>query len=62
MPCITQGKSGSGNVMISTEKPVVIGTYLKLSLCLAVKGTASGCGGGILFSVGAFVQCGNRIA
>lgn len=62
MSCITQGKSGSGNFMISTEKPILIGSYLKLSLHLSVKGRASGCGGEILFSAGAFVQCGNRIA
>lgn len=62
MSCITQGKSGSGNFMIYTEKPIVIGSYLKLSLQLAVKDRASGCGGEILFSEGTFVQCGNRIA
>lgn len=62
MSCITQGKSGSGDFMISTEKPIIIGSYPKLSLQLAVKGRASGCGEEILFSVGTFVQCGNRIA
>ena len=62
MSCITEGKSGSGDFMISTEKPIVIGSYLKLSLQLAMKGRASGCGGEILFSVETFVQCGNRTA